>query len=55
VIVWLIRGLHNRVAKKYAAVVDRYTDLVGRISALVIGTIAVDMILRGIDLWRKQL
>jgi multiple antibiotic resistance protein len=53
-IVLLIRELHNRVGKKYAAFVDRYTDLVGRISALVIGTIAVDMILRGIDLWRAQ-
>lgn len=53
-IVLLIRALHNHVAEKYAAFVDRYTDLVGRISALVIGTIAVDMILRGIDLWRAQ-
>ena len=35
--------------------VDRYVDTVGRISALVTGTIAVDMILKGIDIWLREL
>jgi multiple antibiotic resistance protein len=51
-LVLLIRWLHNRVADRYAGFVDRYTAVVGRVSALVIGTVAVDMILTGIELWQ---
>ena len=32
---------------------QRYMEAVGRASALVIGTIAVEMILKGIDLWQS--
>lgn len=49
--VLLIKLLHDVVRQRQARLVDRYVDVVGRISALVIGTIAVDMILRGIDIW----
>jgi multiple antibiotic resistance protein len=43
------------VRKRQERLVERYVDIVGRISALVIGTIAVDMILRGIDIWLAEL
>jgi small neutral amino acid transporter SnatA (MarC family) len=33
---------------KHAKYIDRYVDIVGRLSALLIGTIAVDMIINGI-------
>lgn len=49
--VWLLKVLHDRLASGYADLVERYIDLVGRISALVIGTFAVEMILRGLELW----
>ncbi len=47
-----LRWLHGRVAERYAGFVDRYSSVVGRVSALVLGTIAMDMILTGIDRWR---
>lgn len=51
VVVLLIRAVEHRVAARYAAFVERYSAVVGRISALVIGTIATEMILDGIELW----
>jgi len=51
-VVIALKELHDRVARRYADLVSRYIDVVGRISALVIGTIAVEMILQGIERWR---
>jgi multiple antibiotic resistance protein len=52
--VLLLKLLHDHVRKRQERLVERYVDIVGRISALVIGTIAVDMILRGIDFWLSE-
>ena len=49
--VMLIKAVHDRYRRRHEHLMQRYIDIVGRISALVIGTIAVDMILRGIDIW----
>ncbi len=43
----LIKYLHDRLKQDNAALIDRYIDLVGRMSALLIGTIAMDMIVTG--------
>ncbi len=48
----VLKQLHDWVRQRNAELVERYVDIVGRISALIIGTIAVEMILQGIDLWR---
>jgi small neutral amino acid transporter SnatA (MarC family) len=47
----LIKWLHGWVKVRHAPLVDRYIDVIGRASALLIGTIAVDMILNGVGLW----
>lgn len=47
----VLKVLHTRLKKRNAALLDRYVDVVGRASALLIGTIAVDMILSGVELW----
>lgn len=43
----LMKWLHDRLKNRHAALTDRYVDLVGRMSALLIGTIAMDMIVTG--------
>ena len=48
-IVLFLEGLLRRVAVRYRGFVERYTDIVGRVSALAMGTIALEMILRGIE------
>jgi multiple antibiotic resistance protein len=48
-----LKWLHSQVKRRNEALVDRYIDLTGRVSALLIGTIAVDMILSGLELWQS--
>jgi small neutral amino acid transporter SnatA (MarC family) len=49
VCVVLLKLLHDHVRKRHEALVERYIDVVGRISALVVGTVAVEMIVRGVE------
>ncbi len=45
--------LHDWIKKRNEQLVERYVDIVGRVSALIIGTIAVEMIFRGVETWLK--
>jgi len=47
----LLKLVHTRIKQHHAGLLDRYVDVVGRACALLIGTIAIDMILTGVDLW----
>lgn len=49
VLLVLIKILHDKLKDSHAELTDRYIDLVGRMSALLIGTIAVDMIVTGLQ------
>lgn len=49
VLLVLMKYLHDRLKDRHAALTDRYIDLVGRMSALLIGTIAMDMIVTGLQ------
>ncbi|ENX42805.1 MarC family protein [Acinetobacter sp. NIPH 2100] len=44
----LMKFSHDHLRYKHAKYIDRYFDIVGRLAALVIGTIAVDMIVTGV-------
>lgn len=48
--VLLFKRLHDFVKTRNEVFIERYTMIVGRISALIIGTYAVDMILKAIEL-----
>ncbi len=50
-LVSLLKLAHDRFKESNALLTDRYVEVVGRISALLIGTIAVDMILEGLGSW----
>lgn len=47
----LLKLLHDHVSKKNEELVERYIDLIGRAMSLLVGTIAIDMILTGIETW----
>ncbi len=47
----VLKAIHTRAKERNTKLVDRYIDLVGRASALLIGTIAIDMILTGLETW----
>ncbi|ENU30585.1 MULTISPECIES: MarC family protein [unclassified Acinetobacter] len=44
----LMKYGHDHLRYKHAKYIDRYFDIVGRLAALLIGTIAVDMIVNGV-------
>ncbi len=46
-----LKLVHDVAKTRHEPLVNRYIDVVGRVSAFIIGTIAIDMILTGIDLW----
>ncbi len=49
-----LKALHDAIRNRYSSLVQRYIDLTGRASALLIGTIAVEMILTGIEMWSDR-
>lgn len=54
VLVSAIKLMHDVVRERNARLVDRYVEIVGRLSALLIGTFAVEMIFEGIGTWLQD-
>lgn len=50
-IVLLIKHAHDYVLPRKEALIERYIDIFGRITALYIGTVAIEMIMRGLGTW----
>lgn len=50
-VVLVLHWVYHRVHARNESLTQRYADIVGRISALLIGTVAVDMIFRGVQEW----
>lgn len=53
--VFVLKGVHDWVRKRHESLVQRYVDMVGRIAALVIGTISIEMLMQGVERWARQL
>ena len=51
----LLKYFHDVILPRKEAIVQRYIEIAGRVTALVVGTIAVDMIMRGISTWTNKL
>ena len=52
-VIILLKYLHDYVRERNEKLVDRYIEIVGRAMALVVGTFAVEMIMRGLQGWRE--
>ena len=46
-----LKHLHDYVKSRNAALVERYIDIAGRVTALVVGTFAIEMIMKGVATW----
>ena len=55
VLVTAIKVAHDFVKEHNARIIDRYVEVVGRISALLIGTIAVEMIFEALGKWLQEI
>jgi len=47
----LLKKLHDAVVPYKEELVKRYIEIAGRVTALIVGTIAIDMIMRGLEAW----
>jgi small neutral amino acid transporter SnatA (MarC family) len=54
VIVLLLKKLHDYVRQRRERLIERYIEIAGRIMALYVGTIAVEMIMQGIRTWIQK-
>lgn len=51
VIMFILKALHDYVRQRRAPLVNRYIEIVGRITALFVGTVSVNMIMQGFQSW----
>jgi len=49
--IMLLKKLHDIALPKRESLVQRYIEIAGRVTALIVGTIAIDMVMRGIKAW----
>ena len=46
-----LKALHDIVRPKREPLIERYVEIAGRITALFVGTISIEMIMRGLQTW----
>ena len=50
-IILLLKDLYDFVLPRNARLVERYIEVMGRITALVVGTFSIEMIMQGVGTW----
>ena len=50
-----LKALHDFVRPKREALVQRYIEIAGRITALFVGTVSIEMIMQGVKAWAEKL
>ncbi len=48
----ILKYIHDYVRLRNEELVQRYIDIAGRVTALVVGTFAIEMIMRGLAAWK---
>jgi multiple antibiotic resistance protein len=48
-----IKFVFDRVRERNARLIQRYVEITGRVSGIVVGTVAVEMLMQGIQTWLK--
>jgi small neutral amino acid transporter SnatA (MarC family) len=53
-IMLVLKSVHDFVRPRREGLIQRYIEIVGRIQALYIGTVSVEMIMRGLRTWSEK-
>jgi len=53
-LVTALKVVHDYLKERNARLIDRYVEVVGRLSALLIGTFAVEMLFEGLGSWMQN-
>jgi small neutral amino acid transporter SnatA (MarC family) len=54
-VMMILKKVHDFVRPRNEALVQRYIEIAGRITALFVGTVAVEMIMQGLSSWTDRL
>jgi small neutral amino acid transporter SnatA (MarC family) len=52
-VVICLKAIHDYIKPKNEKLIDRYIEIMGRITALVVGTYSIEMIMQGLQNWLK--
>lgn len=50
----LLKMLHDHVRQRHERLIQRYIEVAGRITALFVGTVSVEMIMQGVRAWVQK-
>ena len=53
-IIFFLKNVHDRVRPRNEKLVERYIEVAGRITALFVGTVSVEMIMQGLLSWSEK-
>lgn len=51
----ILKSVHDRVHHTREGLIERYIEIAGRLTALYVGTVAIDMIMQGVSVWIGKL
>ena len=54
IIILLLKSLHDFVRTRHERLIQRYIEIAGRITALYVGTVSIEMIMQGIRTWADK-
>lgn len=55
VVVIALKVLHDRIKPRHETLVQRYIEIAGRVTALIVGVFAVEMIMQGTAVWVQRI
>ena len=50
-IILLLKKLHDKIHKKKEELIEQYIDIAGRVIALLLGTVSIELIMSGVIFW----
>jgi multiple antibiotic resistance protein len=53
-IIMLLKYLHDKIHKKKEELIEQYIDIAGRVIALLLGTISIELIMSGVIYWTNH-
>ncbi|GAF05277.1 hypothetical protein JCM21142_94004 [Saccharicrinis fermentans DSM 9555 = JCM 21142] len=51
----LLKRLHDKIHGKKEELIEQYIDISGRVIALLLGTVSIELIMSGLIFWVKEL
>jgi multiple antibiotic resistance protein len=54
IVVIILKVMHDKVHSTKESLIERYIEIAGRITALYVGTVAIEMIMQGLKIWAHK-